>query len=182
MVSNAALIPVDQTTQTPAQVYLRDSRAPADAGAAHAAGLRAPRADDDPTAPLYDAAGRFLAFTLEKWRAANGSIDITPADAGGAGDRITLTLHRLIAFGHYSVFIRSDSADGPHFAPLDGSGITNNFDAHEDGGATVAISTAQHVASGSWIVTIYHSDAQDHGNSPGDLTRTAQQQLMIKVP
>jgi hypothetical protein len=38
------------------------------------------------------------------------------------------------------------------------------------------------VNSGTWIVTIYHSDAQDHGNSPGDFTHTAHQQLIVKVP
>lgn len=184
LLTNTPLLPADlQASQTPAQVFVHDPHASAqtdDAAAVHRAGLRAPRPEDDQSLPLFDAGDNALYFTIEKWRAAGGTIDITP-DSDGSGDRVTLNLRRLIAFGHYSVFVRSDDADGPHFAPLDGSGISNNFDAHQDGMATVSISTSQHV-SGAWIVTIYHSDAQDHGNSPGEFTHTAHQQLIVKVP
>ncbi len=159
-----------QTTQTPAQVFVHEN------GEA----LRGAKPDDEPTTPVFDANGTGLYFTLEKWRAAGGDVDIEP-DPDGEGDRVTLNLHRLIAFGHYSVFLRVDGPDGARFVPLDRSGITNNFDAHVDGSANVSID-APHLASGTWIVTIYHSDAQDHGNSPGDLTRTAHQQLIVKVP
>jgi hypothetical protein len=171
-VTNLPLQPVDvQTTQTQPQVFVREN---GDA-------LRGARSDDDPSLPLFDASGNALYFTLDKWRAGNGAVDIA-ADSVGAGDRVTLTLRRLIAFGHYSIFVRTDGSDGQHFAPLDGSGISNNFDAHWDGSASVAISAPQHLSTGVWIVTIYHSDAQDHGNSPGDFTHTAQQQLIVKVP
>jgi len=172
IVTNLPLQPVDvQATQTPAQVFVHDN----------GESLRGARPDDDPNLALFDAAGNALSFTLEKWRAGSGTVDIGP-DSEGSGDRVTLNLRRLIAFGHYSVFVRTDAADGPHFLPLDGSGITNNFDAHQDGTASVDISAPQHMTSGTWIVTIYHSDAQDHGNSPGDFTRTAQQQLIVKIP
>lgn len=172
MVTNLPLQPVDlQTTQTPPQVFVRDN------GGA----LRGARLDDDPSLPLYDVSGNALYFTLEKWRAGNGSADIVAENEGG-GDRVSLNLRRLIAFGHYSIFLRTDDAQGQHFVPIDGSGITNNFDAHQDGSADAVISSPQHLASGSWIVTIYHSDDQDHGNFPGDFTRTAHQQLTAKVP
>ena len=171
MVTNLPLQPVDvQSTQTPPQVFVHESGDT----------LRGARPDDDPGLPLYDASGTALYFTLEKWRAGNGSLDIAP-DTDGVGDRVTLTLRRLIAFGHYSVFLRVDGPDGPQFAPLDRSGITNNFDARQDGTANVDISSP-HIASGTWIVTIYHSDAQDHGNSPGELAHTAHQQLLVKLP
>jgi hypothetical protein len=172
MVTNLPLALVDvQTSQTPPQVFVRDT------GGA----LRGARPDDDPSALLFDATGTSLYFTLDKWRAAAGALDIAP-DPAGSGDRVSLNLRRLIAFGHYSVFLRTDAPDGQQFAPLDGSGITNNFDAHQDGTATVVISAPQHVPTGSWIVTIYHSDAQDHGNSPGEFTHTAHQQLLVKIP
>ena len=171
MVTNLPLGPVDlQTTQTPPQVFVH----------ANGDALRGARPDDDPNLPLFDASGNALYFTLEKWRAGNGAVDIVPDSEGG--DRVTLNLRRLIAFGHYSVFLRTDDADGQHFTPLDGSGITNNFDAHVDGSASVVVSAPQHIASGYWIVTIYHSDAQDHGNFPGDFTHTAHQQLIVKSP
>jgi hypothetical protein len=172
MVANLTFAPVDvQTTQTPPQIFVHDT------GAA----VRAMHADDDPALPAFDANGNALSFTLEKWRAAIGTVDVAP-DTEGSGDLVTLNLHRLIAFGHYSVFVRTDAADGPHFAPLDGSGITNNFDARQDGSASIVISSGQHLVSGTWLVTIYHSDAQDHGNSPGDFTHTAHQQLIVKLP
>lgn len=172
MITNVPLLPVDiQTTQTPPQVFVHES------GGA----LRGARPDDDPGLLLFDATGTSLYFTLEKWRAGNGSIDLAP-DGTSSGDRVSLNLRRLIAFGHYSVFIRTDAADGQRFAPLDGSGITNNFDARQDGTASATISAPQHVPSGAWIVTVYHSDAQDHGNSPGEFTHTAHQQLIVKVP
>lgn len=172
MVTNLPLQPVDvQTTQTPPQVFVHDN------GGA----LRGARPDDDPSLLLYDASGNALYFTLEKWRAGNGALDIVPDSAGG-GDQVTLNFRRLIAFGHYSVFLRTDDAEGQHFAPLDGSGISNNFDAHQDGSANVMISAPQPVTTGTWVVTIYHSDAQDHGNLPGDFTHTAHQQLIVKIP
>jgi hypothetical protein len=172
MVTNLPLQPVDvQTTQTPPQVFVRDN----------GGSLRGPRPDDDPGLPLFDASGNALDFTLEKWRAGNGTVDIVP-DSDSSGDRVSLNLRRLIAFGHYSIFLRTDDSDGQHFVPLDGSGITNNFDSHQDGSASVVISAPQHIVSDTWIVTIYHSDAQDHGNFPGDFTRTAHQQLIVKVP
>jgi hypothetical protein len=172
MVTNLPLQPVDvQTTQTPAQVFVHEN----------GDSLRGARPDDDPSLPLFDGSVNALYFTLEKWRAGNGSVDIVP-DSDAGGDRVTLNLRRLIAFGHYSVFLRTDDADGQHFVPLDGSGITNNFDAHQDGSASVVISAPQHVGTGSWIVTIYHSDDQDHGNFPGDFTHTAHQQLIVKAP
>jgi hypothetical protein len=174
MVTNLPLIPVDvQATQTPVQVFVRDN----------GDSLRGARADDDPNLPLFDASGNALYFTLDKWRAGNGAVDIVPdGDGGGGGDRVALNLRRLIAFGHYSVFLRTDDAEGQHFTPLDGSGITNNFDAHQDGSASVVVSAPQHLTTGNWIVTIYHSDAQDHGNFPGDFTHTAHQQLIVKTP
>ncbi len=168
--TSVPLVSVEGQAATPPQVFVRDGQ-----------GVRGIRPGDDPSLVVYDATGTSLAFTLEKWRAGDGTIDIAP-DTEGSGDRVTLTLHRLIAFGHYSVFVRTDDAAGSHFAPLDGSGLANNFDAREDGSANVDISAPQHLTPGVWLVTIYHSDAQDHGNSPGELTRTAHQQLMVKVP
>jgi hypothetical protein len=159
-----------QAAPTPPQIFVREGQS-----------VRAVRSEDDPALIVYDATGTSLAFTLEKWRAGSGDADIGP-DTDGAGDKVTLTLRHLIAFGHYSVFVRTDDASGAHFVPLDGSGLTNNFDARVDGSANIAISAPGHLASGSWIVTIYHSDAADHGNSPGEFAHTAHQQLILKVP
>lgn len=171
-----------QTTGTPAQIFVRDNSARAEndeRGVVHIAGLHGVQNGDDPSLEVFNADGSSLLFTLEKWRAANGTADVSP-DTGG--DRITLTLRRLIAFGHYSVFIRSTGPDGVRFAPLDGSGIGNDFDAKQDGAANIVVTSPEHLASGTLIVIIYHSDDQDHGNSPGMFARTAHQQLIARIP
>jgi hypothetical protein len=171
-----------QATGTPAQVFIRDNSARAESderGLIHIAGLRGLQNDDDPGLEVYNAEGASLLFTLEKWRAANGTADVSP-DTGG--DRVALSLRRLIAFGHYSVFVRTTGNEGVRFAPLDGSGIGNDFDAKEDGGANIVVSSPGHLVSGSSIVIIYHSDDQDHGNFPGAFGRTAHQQLIARVP
>jgi hypothetical protein len=171
-----------QTSGTPAQVFIRDNGARAEndeRGSAHIAGLRGLQNEDDPGAEIHNADGTSLLFTAEKWRAANGTADIAP---DGGGDRVTLTLRRLIAFGHYSVFIRTSGSDGVHFVPLDGSGIGNDFDSKQDGAANIVVNSPEHLVSGSAIVIIYHSDDQDHGNSTGPFGRTAHQQLFARVP
>ncbi|MFN2461640.1 MAG: hypothetical protein ABR591_13295 [Candidatus Velthaea sp.] len=173
-----------QATQTPAQIFVRDANARAesdDRGIVHIAGFRGLLNDDESTVEAYNADGEPLLFTVDKWRAAGGTADAS-ADPGGSGDRITLALRRLIAFGHYSVFLRTTLADGVRFAALDGSGVGNNFDAKQDGSANVVVSSPSHVAAGAAIVVIYHSDAHDHGNSPGDFGRTAHQHVIARVP
>jgi hypothetical protein len=175
--------PVDmQSTGTPAQIFVRDNNARAESderGSVHLAGLRSPQNEDDPTGEIYNAEGSRLLFTLEKWRAASGTADIAP---DGAGDRVTLSLRRLIAFGHYSVFVRTSGSDGVRFAPIDGSGIGNDFDSKQDGDARIVVSSPDHLASGASIVIIYHSDDQDHGNFPGTFAVTAHQQLIARIP
>ncbi|GAC1433274.1 MAG: hypothetical protein NVSMB5_26980 [Candidatus Velthaea sp.] len=178
-------VPVDpQATQTPAQVFVKDGNARVETderGIVHDAGLRGARTDDEPNIELFNGAGDTLAFTVEKWRAANGTAEISP-DSGSSGDRVVLALRRLIAFGHYSIVVRTTGAEGTRFAAIDGSGVSNNFDAKQDGSANVVVTSPTHLVSGSAIVVVYHSDAQDHGSSSGDFGRTAHQQLIVRVP
>jgi hypothetical protein len=175
--------PVDiQSSGTPSQIFVRDNGARAETderGSVHIAGLRGPQNEDAPDSEVYNAEGSRLLFTIEKWRAAGGTADVS---ADGGGDKITLSLHRLIAFGHYSVFIRTNGNDGVRFAPIDGSGIGNDFDAKQDGAANIVVSSPEHLASGCSIVIIYHSDDQDHGNFPGMFARTAHQHLIARIP
>lgn len=175
---------IDQgSTATPPQVFVRDANARTETderGIVHDAGLRGARPDDEPNIELFSAAGDSLLFTVEKWRAANGTAEISPDGSGG--DRVVLTLRRLIAFGHYSVFVRTQGPDGVRFVPVDGSGVANSFDAKQDGSANIVVSSPTRFAPGSSLVVVYHSDAADHGNSPGDFGRTAHQQLAVRIP
>jgi hypothetical protein len=171
-----------RTTVVDPQVFVADS-ATASAGPQnidHVAGVRPAKLEDSSDALAVNSAGESLAFTLGKWFAGRGSADVVTLPSGN--DRITFTFSQLIAFGHYSLFEVTFSPDGSTFAPLDGDGSQNNFDASVDGNATVAVSVPHHLEPGSAIVLVYHSDGADHGNSRGQIGRTAHQQLALRLP
>ena len=66
--------------------------------------------------------------------------------------------------------------------PLDGKGALNSFSADQAGEATVSLYTPKPLTTGSIIVVVYHSDAQDHGLAPGAFGHSAHQQLVVRVP
>lgn len=175
--------PVDpSTTSLPPQVFVRDNGAAAqtdDRGIVSIAGFRRLRTADQPAVELYNGDGTSLLFTLEKWRAAAGSVDLSSDDQE---TKAVITLHRLIAFGRYSLFLRTGFEDGVRYTPLDGKGSLNSFSADQTGTATVTLYTPKPLTTGAVIVAVYHSDAQDHGLSPGAFGRTAHQQLIVRVP
>lgn len=171
-----------KATAVDPQVFVADPAATASAGPQnieHVAGFRAARLEDAPESVASNAQGASLGFTLGKWFAARGSADIATLAAGN--DRITFSFSRLIAFGRYSLFEVTLSPDGATFAPLDGEGTQNNFDAAVDGNATVAVTVPHHLAVGSAIVLVYHSDDLDHASSRGEIGLTAHQQLALRV-
>jgi hypothetical protein len=165
------------------QVFVADEAATASAGPQnidHVAGIRPAKLEDSPEALVVNSAGESLAFTLGKWFAGRGSADIVTLPSGN--DRVTFTFSQLIAFGHYSLFEVAFSPEGSTFAPLDGEGSQNSFDASVEGNATVAVSVPHHLEPGSAIVLVYHSDDVDHGNSRGLIGRNAHQQLALRLP
>jgi hypothetical protein len=165
------------------QIFIADPAAPASAGPQnieHIAGFRPARLEDTPEAVASNAAGDSLGFSLGKWFGAGGSADIVTLPTGN--DRVTLTFAHLIAFGHYSLFEVTFTPDGATFAPLDGDGTQNNFDATVDGNATVAVAVPHHLEPGSAIVLVYHSDDVDHGVSRGQIGRDAHHQLALRIP
>lgn len=171
------------TTSQPAQVYVLDKNAPAesdDRGLVHAPGLRRPADNDEPNVELYDADANSLLFTLEKWRAANGTATLSPSSDGGT--QVVAQFRRLIAFGRYSLFLRTPGGDGARLVPLDGAGTHNSFDAVQDGTANVVVAVPRRLPSGSQIVVVYHSDALDHGATPGIVGKDAHPQLLVRVP
>jgi hypothetical protein len=142
-------------------------------GIDHVAGLRPLRlADRD--VPLYTAEGAGLAFTAGKWLAATGSAAIS-------AQGVALRFQRLIAFGVYSTFKVSVSG-GALFAPLDGEGTRNSFQADPEGTGTLAIALAQPLESHTVLAVIYHSDGRVHGTQPGRMGWTAHQQLVAAIP
>jgi hypothetical protein len=157
-------------TSVPPQVFVRDE----------GQGFRRVRGTDPANGELYNSDGTALLFTLEKWRAATGTVEIVD---GEAETKVTLTFRRLIAFGRYSIFLRSGIGEDARFAPLDGAdGALDTFNADQDGAAAVTVFTRLPLRSGTVLALVYHSDAQDHGPSPGEFGRTAHQQLLTRIP
>jgi hypothetical protein len=176
----------EETHRSPAidpQVFVKDDAAAEGTGPQnimHVAGLRSARVDDAPEAKLYNAAGDSLGFTLDKWFGASGSVDID-AVAGG-GTRLTLTFKRLIAFGVYSLFRATFSADGQTYVPVDGDGTTNSFTASVDGGAIIVMTSPVRLSHSDAILLVLHSDSQEHGVSRGLIGINAHEQLIARMP
>lgn len=174
-----------ETRRSPAidpQIFVRDENAHAGAGPQgieHVEGFRPARVDDAADAEAYNAQGIKLGFTVDRWFAAAGEARIGPH---AAGDRISCTFERLIAFGSYSLFRVVFSAEGATFTPLDGAGTANNFTAHVDGSADPIAFSPEVLESGNAIVLIYHSDGQPHGALRGELGVTAHHELIARLP
>jgi hypothetical protein len=169
------------TTSLPPQVFVQDDRAPAqsDGRGTVIAGFRRLRTDDQPAAELFNGDGTSLLFTLEKWRAATGTVDLAGDDTE---TKVNATFKRLIAFGRYSLFLRAGVEEGMRYSPLDGKGELNSFTADQEGAATLSAYTRRPLTAGAIVVVVYHSDAKDHGISPGIFGYNAHQQLVVRVP
>jgi len=165
------------------QVFVKDDAAAEGTGPQsimHVAGLRTARMDDVPEAALFNAAGDALGFTVEKWFAASGTVDMDAIPGGGV--RLTLTFKRLIAFGVYSLFREAFSPDGQTFYPIDGDGSSNSFTASVDGGAIIVMSSPVRLTHNDAIVLVLHSDSQEHGVSRGLIGINAHEQLIARMP
>lgn len=170
------------TTSLAPQVFVADSNATAqtdDRGMVNVAGFRRVRPEDDPSVALFTNDGVGMLLSLDKWRAASGTADIT---ASIDESKVVLAFRRLVAFGRYSMFTRTLGDNGPSYAPLDGKGELNSFTADVAGSANVTMFTPKPLATGTQIVAIYHSDSMDYGVAPGEFGHTAHQQLILRVP
>jgi hypothetical protein len=173
------------TTAQPAQVFVRDSAAPAQlaeaAGGAHDAGLRPPAETDGPSAQLYNAHGEMLKVSIADWRAASGKADLTPTPDGGI--RVHGAFTKLIPGGRYSLFIRQLAGrSGIVLTPVDIIGAADTFFADRDGNGDLVVQSPNVIPSGAQLVLIYHSDGTDHQSSPGNLGVNAHEQLITRVP
>ena len=175
-----------QTTAQPAQVFVRDSAAPAQtdpgAGGMHDAGLRPPGDNDPPSAQLTNAHGDALKVSIADWRSASGQADFQPL-MQGAGVRVRASFKGLIANGRYSLFVRQLAGRvGVVLTPVDIVGASNSFLADRDGNGIIAVDSPNPIPSGAQLVLVYHSDGAEHQSSPGNLGITAHEQLITRVP
>jgi hypothetical protein len=173
------------TTAQPAHVFVRDSSAKAQTdpavGPVHDAGLRSINDNDPPTAQLTNAHGDPLKVSIADWRAATGSVDVTPSTSGGS--RVSATFKGLIPMGSYSLFVRQLAGRaGVVLTPVDITGVADSLFADRDGMGRIIVVSPNPIPPGAQIVLIYHSDGTDHQSSPGNLGVTAHEQLITRVP
>jgi hypothetical protein len=183
-ISHAAFFSVEtkQPNLLDPQVFVADHQAQAATGPqgiVHAAGYRAAYGVDDPAAALFNAQGKPLGFTVGEWFAARGSVTVSPA---GSDTRASLTFSGLIPHGRYSMFENHFAATGITFAPLDGTGKTNSFNAGADGTAKLSLTVPGRISHADGVLLVFHSDGVDHGMHRGDIGVNAHHQLIMRMP
>ncbi len=166
------------------QVFVADPAAKAGVGPQgikHAAGFRPAFIAADPaTAPLYNADGRKLGFTLGQWLAASGSLTMSPA--AGGGERITARFQHLRPHARYSLFENHFDQNPVGFTPLDGKGTANSFRTDATGAGHITVTAPEALTHANAVLVIYDDDGRSHGMSRGDIGVSAQHHLIARPP
>jgi hypothetical protein len=163
------------------QVFVADAAAPGGVGPQgihHVAGLRNARASDPGSTPLLNANAQPLHLSVGEWLGARGDVLITQRADGK--ETVTVILSNLVADGHYSLFENHFDQRPIGFTPLDGNGSANSFIAGPDGNAVVTTVVPSALNHDNAVLVVYHSDAQTHGLSRGDIGTSAQHQLIAR--
>ncbi len=149
-------------------------------GVPHGAGVRPGDDTDDGTQTVLAADASDLLVSLDKWRQAQGTAQIS--HVANNRDRVTFQFQNLIAFGVYSVFVADlSNPDAGALLALDGSGDGNTFDAAEDGTGSLTITTRDPLTSSQALILIYHSDDTGHGPSHGTIAVDAHEQIIAHL-
>ncbi len=149
-------------------------------GIAHSAGARNAVMVDDPERPVLSGAGKPLGFTLARWFAAAGTVDLAPQADGT--ERIAMHFTHLVSNGRYSLFENHFDTTPVTFTPLDGAGTASGFLAGKDGSADVTVIAPSALTHENAVLVVYHSDGIDHGQSRGEIGIVAHHQLIARIP
>ena len=149
-------------------------------GIPHIAGVRNAMMVDDPERPVLSGAGKPLGFTLGRWFAAAGTVDLAPQASGT--ERIEMHFTHLVAGGRYSLFENHFDTMPVTFTPLDGAGTANGFVAAKDGSAATTVIAPSVLTHDNAVLVVYHSDGIDHGQSRGAIGIDAHHQLIARIP
>ena len=149
-------------------------------GIPHIAGIRNAVMVDDPERPVLSGAGKPLGFTLGRWFAAAGTVDLAPQASGT--ERIAMHFTHLVSGGRYSLFENHFDTMPVTFTPLDGAGTANGFVAAKDGSAATTVIAPSVLTHDNAVLVVYHSDGIDHGQSRGAIGIDAHHQLIARIP
>lgn len=163
-------------------VFVADSSAPAGvgpAGIAHADGYRPARPGvDPPGAPLFSAAGRFLALTLGMWTGASGQGTLT---CHGGRAQVVNRFRGLIPGGLYQLERLQFTSRGVIRTPLGKPDGSDSTFLASDGETLVSRSLPFCPAPTEAIGVAYHSDAGSHGAVMGQLGVNLHEQLIARL-
>ncbi len=149
-------------------------------GIAHIAGVRNAMMVDDPERSVLSGVGKPLGFTLARWFAAAGTVDLAPQADGT--ERIAMHFTHLIPNGRYSLFENHFDTTPVTFTPLDGAGTANGFIASKEGSAELVVTAAAVLTHQNAVLAVYHSDGIEHGQSRGEIGVVAHHQLIARIP
>ena len=149
-------------------------------GIPHIAGVRNALMVDDPERPVLSGTGKPLGFTLGRWFAAAGTVDLAP-QANGT-ERIAMHFTQLVSGGRYSLFENHFNTMPVTFTPLDGAGTANSFVASKDGSANVMVLAPAALTHDNAVLAVYHSDGIDHGQSRGVIGIDAHHHIIARIP
>ncbi len=149
-------------------------------GIAHIAGVRNAVMVDDSERPVLSGTGKPLGFTLGRWFAAAGTVDLAP-QANGT-ERIAMHFTHLVPNGRYSLFENHFDTMPVTFTPLDGADTANGFLAAKDGSADVTVVAPSVLTHENAVLAVYHSDGIEHGQSRGEIGIVAHHQLIARIP
>jgi len=157
-----------QARQIDPQVFVADAGATAGVGPQgihHAAGVRpALTKADPPSAPLLNADGMPLGFSLGEWLAAEGEVTVTPA---GAGVRLAMTFTGLRPNAQYSLFENHFDQTPIGFTPLDGAGTANGFKTDARGNATASVVAPAPLTHDNAVAVLLDDDGKTYGAQRG---------------
>jgi hypothetical protein len=150
---------------------------------AHAAGIRNALMSDDGTLSAFDANGKQLGFSLQRWFGASGLIELSPESVSGEVP-IVAHLVNLVPNGRYTLLVVRFTARPIAFSPLEGTVTAASwFTAGSDGSASAEFSVPGPLGRQSAIELVYHSDRSitERGLMRADLGIDAHVQAIARV-
>jgi hypothetical protein len=151
---------------------------------AHAPGIRNAKMSDDGSQAAFDANGRRLTFTLQRWFAPASVIELSPENVTG---QVPIDAHfaNLVPGGRYTLFVVHLTAKPVTYSPLDGTVTAAEwFTAASDGSADSEFTVPGPLNRTSILELVYHSDSSEveRGLLRSDLGINAHVQAVARIP
>jgi hypothetical protein len=150
---------------------------------AHAPGIRNALMSDDGAQPAFDANGRRLSFSLQRWFTPASDIEISPESTTG---QVSIVAHfaNLVPNGRYTLMVVRFNGPPGGFSPLEGTVTSANWlVAGSDGAANSEFTVLGPLTHANAVELIYHSDASgvERGLERADMGINAHVQALVRL-